>query len=121
MTLSVLSVASEAVPLIKTGGLADVAGALPSAVAPHGVAVTTFVPGYPAVMAVIGKAKAVHSYDSLLGQAARIVESKLDVPEAAFARLMPPEYTEDEPCQAARDRSDVSYHRPPVPRRPATD
>ncbi len=50
-----------------------------------------------------------------------IVESKLDVPEAAFARLMPPEYTEDEPCQAARDRSDVSYHRPPVPRRPATD
>lgn len=49
-----------------------------------------------------------------------LVESKLDVPEAAFAKLMPPEYTEDEPCQAARDRSDVSYHRPPVPRRPNT-
>ena len=49
-----------------------------------------------------------------------LVESKLDVPEAAFASLMPPEYTEDEPCQAARDRSDVSYHRPPVPRRPKT-
>jgi starch synthase len=31
MTLSVLSVASEAVPLVKTGGLADVAGALPDA------------------------------------------------------------------------------------------
>ena len=33
MTLRVLSVASEAVPLVKTGGLADVAGALPAALA----------------------------------------------------------------------------------------
>ncbi|HMP55825.1 MAG TPA: glycogen/starch synthase, partial [Novosphingobium sp.] len=33
MALSVLSVASEAVPLVKTGGLADVAGALPAALA----------------------------------------------------------------------------------------
>ena len=32
----VLSVASEAVPLIKTGGLADVAGALPAALAGQG-------------------------------------------------------------------------------------
>jgi starch synthase len=32
MTLRVLSIASEAVPLIKTGGLADVVGALPDAV-----------------------------------------------------------------------------------------
>lgn len=40
MTLKVLSVASEAAPLIKTGGLADVAGALPAALAEHGVAVS---------------------------------------------------------------------------------
>ena len=33
MTLRVLSVASEAAPLVKTGGLADVVGALPDAVA----------------------------------------------------------------------------------------
>ena len=45
MTLKVLSVASEAVPLIKTGGLADVAGALPAAVAPHGIEMTTLLPG----------------------------------------------------------------------------
>ena len=49
MPLSVLSVASEAVPLVKTGGLADVAGALPGALAPHGVAVTTLLPGFPSV------------------------------------------------------------------------
>ncbi|WP_286773329.1 glycogen/starch synthase, partial [Sphingomonas sp. 66-10] len=49
MTLSILSVASEAVPLIKTGGLADVAGALPAAVAPHDIELTTLLPGYPSV------------------------------------------------------------------------
>lgn len=77
MTLRVLSVASEAVPLIKTGGLADVAGALPGALAPHGVAVTTLLPGYPAVMQAIGKGRTIHTYPALLGEPARIVATKL--------------------------------------------
>lgn len=47
-----------------------------------------------------------------------IVESQMDVPKSAILAKMPPAYSEDEPCQASRDRSDVSYHRPPVPRRP---
>ena len=47
-----------------------------------------------------------------------IIEGKFDLPEAAIAKRLPPDYTADEPCQAAKDRSDVSYHRPPVPRRP---
>ena len=42
---SVLSVASEAYPLIKTGGLADVAGALPAALAREGFAARTLLPG----------------------------------------------------------------------------
>ena len=45
--MRVLSVASEVFPLIKTGGLADVAGALPGALAAHGVAMRTMLPGYP--------------------------------------------------------------------------
>ena len=77
MALSVLSVASEAVPLVKTGGLADVVGAMPAAAAPHGIAMTTFLPGYPAVMAAIGKAKKVHGWDSLLGEPARLLSAKL--------------------------------------------
>ncbi len=48
--MRVLSVASEIFPLVKTGGLADVAGALPGALAREGVAVRTLVPGYPAVL-----------------------------------------------------------------------
>lgn len=78
MTIRVLSVASEAVPLVKTGGLADVAGALPSAVAPHGVEMTTLLPGYPAVMKALGRARAVHSWDSLLGEKARLLGGKID-------------------------------------------
>ena len=77
-TINVLSIASEAVPLIKTGGLADVAGALPQAVAQHGVAMTTFLPGYRAVMAGLDqtgqdRAKTVHTWPSLLGEPARLV------------------------------------------------
>ncbi len=47
----VLSVTSECAPLVKTGGLADVAGALPGALAPLGVEMRILLPGYPAVMA----------------------------------------------------------------------
>ena len=77
MALRVLSVASEAVPLIKTGGLADVAGALPMALAPHGVAMTTLLPGYPAVVAAIGKPLCVHTWDALLGEPARLLRAKI--------------------------------------------
>jgi len=75
--IRVLSVASEAVPLVKTGGLADVAGALPAAVAPHGVAMTTLVPGYPAVMRALGKGRSFHTYADLFGEPARLVAGKL--------------------------------------------
>ncbi len=77
MVLSVLSVAAEAVPLVKTGGLADVVGALPAALAPHDAVLTTFLPGYPAVMKALGKGKELHRYESLLGQPARLVAGKL--------------------------------------------
>jgi starch synthase len=51
--MRVLSIASEIYPLIKTGGLADVAGALPAALAGQGIQVTTLIPGYPAVLAAL--------------------------------------------------------------------
>ena len=43
--LKVLSVASEIFPLIKTGGLADVAGALPGALSNENIEVATLAPG----------------------------------------------------------------------------
>ncbi len=55
LPMKVLAVASEIFPLVKTGGLADVAGALPLALADFGVEVRTLVPGYPAVMRAIAR------------------------------------------------------------------
>jgi starch synthase len=69
----VLCVASEAYPLVKTGGLGDVVGALPGALAPYGVTVTTLLPGYPIVRAAIGEAPLVYHYDDLMGAQARIL------------------------------------------------
>jgi starch synthase len=71
--LKVLSVASEVFPLIKTGGLADVVGALPTALAREGVELRTLVPGYPAVMAKLADAQPAHAYDNLFGGPARIL------------------------------------------------
>jgi starch synthase len=59
-------------PLVKTGGLADVAGALPGALAPLGVEVRTLLPGYPAVLAALPRARALHAFDDLMGGPARI-------------------------------------------------
>ncbi|WP_404482173.1 glycogen synthase GlgA [Novosphingobium sp. BL-52-GroH] len=77
MTLKVLSVASEAVPLVKTGGLADVVGALPAALAPHGVETTTLLPGYPSVLASLRRPRAIHVWDSLVGTPARLLSGTL--------------------------------------------
>ena len=53
--MKILSVASEVFPLIKTGGLADVAGALPIALAPLGISMRTVMPGYPVVLDKVGQ------------------------------------------------------------------
>jgi starch synthase len=74
--LKVLSVASEVFPFIKTGGLADVAGALPAALAREDVEIRTLVPGYPAVMAKLVDAQQAHAYDDLFGGPARVLAGK---------------------------------------------
>ena len=47
-----------------------------------------------------------------------IIEAQYELHDYVLTRMMPPAYNDDHPCQASRDRDDVSYHRPPVPRRP---
>jgi starch synthase len=71
-----VQVASEVFPLVKTGGLADVTGALPAALAAEGVNVTTMVPGYPAVMAALAAAEAVHEEADLFGGQARLLRGQ---------------------------------------------
>lgn len=53
----VLFISSEAFPLVKTGGLADVAGSLPNALLKHGQDVRLLLPAYPEVLAKIKNRK----------------------------------------------------------------
>lgn len=71
--MKILSVASEVFPLVKTGGLADVAGALPAALQPAGASMTTLVPGYPAVMRALKSPQQVHAFADLYGGPARLL------------------------------------------------
>nr|WP_092888234.1 glycogen synthase GlgA [Roseicitreum antarcticum] len=68
-----LSVASECAPLVKTGGLADVVGALPAALQPEGWALRTLLPGYRAVLAQCDGAAPVLWLDDLFGGPARVL------------------------------------------------
>ncbi len=72
----VLSVTSECAPLVKTGGLADVAGALPKALEPHGVRMRTLLPGYPAVMDALGMGKTVLKQGDLFGGPAQVIAAE---------------------------------------------
>ncbi|TAN55876.1 MAG: glycogen synthase GlgA [Magnetospirillum sp.] len=77
--MRVLFASSEVFPLIKTGGLADVSGALPAALAEAGVDVRVLLPGYPEAMQAVGAKREVGSLGDPLaiGAAARIVSGKL--------------------------------------------
>jgi starch synthase len=74
--LKVLSVVSEIFPLVKTGGLADVAGALPGALSAHDVEMRVVVPGYPSVMSAIEEGETVLSFADLWGGPARVVAAR---------------------------------------------
>ncbi|MDN5872030.1 MAG: glycogen synthase GlgA, partial [Nitrococcus sp.] len=72
--MRILSIASEIYPLIKTGGLADVTGALPLALARLGITVKSLIPGYPCVIERVAQAAERHAY-TLLGTRVRILEA----------------------------------------------
>jgi starch synthase len=65
--LRVLAVASEMSPLIKTGGLADVVGALPAALFGERVETRVLIPGYADVLATLRNGETVLSFDDLFG------------------------------------------------------
>ena len=78
MTTRVLSVASECVPLVKTGGLADVVGALPSALAPLGIDMAVLLPGYPQVLKRLKGKPTGLKKPPLMGGKARVLSATLE-------------------------------------------
>jgi len=65
--LRVLFATSEIAPLIKTGGLADVSGALPAALRAIGVDVRVLVPGYNQVIEQLAQPRIVAALEDLPG------------------------------------------------------
>jgi len=74
--VTILAVASEIYPLVKTGGLADVVGALPAALATEGIETVTLVPGYPAVMDKIEAAEPVLAASDIFGGEAKVLRAR---------------------------------------------
>lgn len=77
--MRILQVSAEYYPLLKTGGLADVTGALPMALRAHGCEVRPLLPGFPAVLAGVGKTSVVGSFQAPWGQTLRVVTVPLPV------------------------------------------
>jgi starch synthase len=70
--MRVLSVVSELYPFVKTGGLADVAGALPPTLRGHGVDMRSLMPAYRDVVARTGRGEVVHHWADYYGGEARL-------------------------------------------------
>ncbi|PIE46345.1 MAG: glycogen synthase GlgA [Gammaproteobacteria bacterium] len=67
--MKILHVASEMFPLLKTGGLADVVGALPFAQQQIGDEARILLPAYPAMLAAMPSTALVCDFDSFAGKA----------------------------------------------------
>jgi starch synthase len=77
--LNVLFVTSEAFPLIKTGGLADVSGALPKAIqnlAEFNGEIKILMPAYPSVLSQLGATQSIANVTAL-GQSCDLIVGKL--------------------------------------------
>jgi len=87
--LQLLSVASEMYPFVKTGGLGDVVGSLPTALRGYGIQTRTLLPGYRSVMAALENRRLVLHMPDVLGRAVDLWEGHarghtllaIDVPE----------------------------------------
>ena len=66
--MRILQVSAELFPLLKTGGLADIAGALPSALVAAGVEPRALLPGFPAIRAGLSDDTLVGHFDAPWGE-----------------------------------------------------
>lgn len=77
MSLNILFVASEAVPLAKTGGLGDMVGACAGALQRTGLHVTVMLPGYPNAIAQLQCTQTVCEWADLPGGRARLLQGNM--------------------------------------------
>jgi starch synthase len=76
--LKVLCVASECAPFVKTGGLADVIGAVPKALTAAGTQVKVLIPAYPALRDLAVGGKTVARFTDLFGGKAGVKAARAE-------------------------------------------
>ena len=76
--MKILFVASECAPFVKTGGLADVIGAVPKSLKAHGAEARVMLPVYPALRPLADKAREVWQDADLMGGDARLLACRAE-------------------------------------------
>ena len=89
--MKVLQVGAEVYPLLKTGGLADVLGALPQALCAHGADVRLLLPGVPAIVDAVEQAQPICRIGPAFGAA------RVDLLRARLPGSLLPVYVIDAP------------------------
>lgn len=80
--MKILQVSAELFPLLKTGGLADIAGAMPLALKAAGQDARVLLPGFPAIVAGIADAAPVAGFTAPWGEPARLLLGRIATPGA---------------------------------------
>jgi len=75
--MRILQVSAELFPLLKTGGLADIAGALPLALMAAGHEARVLLPGFPAILAGVAGAAPVAALTAPWGERARLLLGRI--------------------------------------------
>jgi len=83
--MRILQVSAEYFPLLKTGGLADVAGALPLALAAAGQDVRVLLPGFPAIVSGVAGLEPLVTLKAPWGQTCRVLRGRVAAAGAAGA------------------------------------
>ncbi len=93
--MRILQVSAEIFPLLKTGGLADIAGALPAALHEAGCDVRVLLPGFPAIVAGLRNPSPVGAFVMPWGEMVEVVFGDLpalargDMQQGAYVLIAP--------------------------------
>ncbi len=105
--MKVLFVASECAPFVKTGGLADVIGALPKTLSDLACSVRVMLPAYPALKAIAEGGETVLRIDTLHGGPARLISAHA---EGLDLLLLDAPHLFDRPGSIYLDASGQDWH-----------
>jgi len=109
MTVCVLHVAAEMYPLLKTGGLADVVGALPPAQSQLGTDARVLLPGFPAVLGGLADLEPVADLGAVFGAGAVRLERGVLAPHGVVVYVVRADAFYDRPGNPYLDASHHPY------------